>query len=84
MKEYIINIPEESSELVIELVERLGGSVDSKERINKGVTKAGDKPQKKVVKPNKKTKKENIDHTFLFGKWKAFDIDAKKLREESW
>ena len=30
--------------------------------------------------------KENtkIDHTYLFGKWKDFNIDTKKLREESW
>ena len=28
--------------------------------------------------------KPKIDHTFLFNKWKNFDIDAKKIREESW
>lgn len=84
MKEIIINIPDDSSELVIELVERLGGSVDKKERGNKGLAKVNSKLQKKVVQSNKKKKKEKIDHTYLFGKWKDFDIDAKKLREESW
>ncbi len=84
MKEIIINIPDDSSELVIELVERLGGSVDKKERGNKGLAKVNSKLQKKVVLSNKKKKKEKIDHTYLFGKWKEFGIDAKKLREESW
>ncbi|MEO6838475.1 MAG: hypothetical protein ABI261_01955 [Ginsengibacter sp.] len=84
MKEITINIPDDSSDLVIDLVERLGGSVDIKERINKGVGKIKNKPQKKVTLSNKKTKKEKIDHTYLFGKWKGFDIDAKKLRKESW
>ena len=84
MKEIIINVPDDSSELVIELVERLGGRVGKKERTNKRLTKANNKPQKKVTQSNKKEKKEKIDHTYLFGKWKEFDIDAKKLREESW
>ncbi len=67
MKEMIINIPEESSTLVTELVEKLGGSV---------------KPARK--RSDVKKKKEKPDPTFLFGKWKDFDIDARKLREELW
>ena len=67
MKEMIINIPEDSSSLVTELVEKLGGNV---------------KPERK--KSPAKKKKEKPDPTFLFGKWKNFDIDARKLREELW
>jgi len=67
MKEMIINIPEESSTLVTELVEKLGGNVKSAKKKSAG-----------------KTKKEKPEPTFLFGKWKDFDIDARKLREELW
>jgi hypothetical protein len=68
MKEMVINIPEESSTLVTELVEKLGGSV---------------RPVKK--KPTAKKKRaKHVAHDFLFGKWKNFDIDARKLREELW
>jgi len=84
MKEITINIPDDSSELVIELVERLGGSVDKKEESNKEFPKIRNKLPKKSTKSNKKTKKEKIDHTYLFGKWKEYDIDARKLREQSW
>ena len=35
--------------------------------------------KKQKIKPSKKVKKEKIDHTYLFGKWKDFDIDPKKL-----
>jgi len=68
MKEMIINIPEESSNLVTELVEKLGGSV---------------KPGNKKATAKKK-KAKPVEHDFLFGKWKDYDIDARKLREELW
>ena len=84
MKEITINIPDESSDLVIELVERLGGNVDKKESKSTGVSKANKVSQKKVAASTRKIKKEKIDHTYLFGKWKNFDIDARKLREQSW
>jgi hypothetical protein len=111
MKEITINIPDESSELVIELVERLGGSVDrsTAERFSKmkrnvslskkkkgdqlallgkhtglDLEKGGNKQKNKVAQSSKKTKKEKIDHTYLFGKWNDFDIDIKKIREELW
>lgn len=84
MKEITINIPDESSDLVIELVERLGGNVDKKESKSTGVSKANKGSQKKVTPSTGKAKKEKIDHTYLFGKWKNFDIDARKLREQSW
>ncbi|MEO8823723.1 MAG: hypothetical protein ABI366_09110 [Ginsengibacter sp.] len=83
MKEITINIPDESSELLIELVERLGGCVDKKKKITKERVNIKSKPKKNIGQSDK-TKKEKIDHTWLFGKWKDFDIDAKKLREESW
>ena len=104
MKEITIRIPDDSSELLTELVERLGGSIDKKEVINKRIIKSS-KNKKKVVnssdkkkdiplalfgtkkeiaQSNKKLKKEKIDHTYLFGKWKDFDIDIKKIREELW
>lgn len=83
MKEITINIPDESSELVIELVEKLGGSVEKRKKISKERVNINSKPKKDIAKSGKK-KKEKIDHTWLFGKWKNFDIDAKKLREESW
>ena len=84
MKEITINIPDDASELVIELVEKLGGSVDKKEKVTKVSANVNSMSPKKVTQSNKKKRKEKIDHTYLFGKWKDFDIDAKKLRQESW
>jgi hypothetical protein len=70
MKEMTIKIPDDSTELVAELVEKLGGSVKVKEeKIVSSVKK-------------KKMKKKKPDPTFLFGKWKDFDEDARKIREE--
>ena len=84
MKEITINIPDESSELVIELVERLGGCVHKGKKRKNETSIARSKPQKRGIQSIKKTKKEKIDHTYLFGKWKDFDIDIKKIREEQW
>ncbi|HEX5154122.1 MAG TPA: hypothetical protein VFW07_21895 [Parafilimonas sp.] len=70
MKEMIINIPDDSTTLVTELVEKLGGSVKEK--------KAKSDLEKKNLK------KDKPEPTFLFGKWKSFNIDPKKLREELW
>ena len=68
-----IQVPDDSVEFVEEFVERIGGNVEEKEE------------EKKPVKKSKaKRSKEKIDHTYLFGKWKDFDIDARKLREETW
>ena len=70
MKEYIISIPEDSEEIVTAVMEKFGvKATEIKKR----------KPTAKKTTPKKK-----IDHTYLFGKWKDFDIDAKKLREQSW
>jgi hypothetical protein len=72
MKEMLIKIPEDSTELMTVLVEKLGGSVATKEK-----KKAG--KEKKT-----KSRKQKPEPTFLFGKWKDFDIDARKLREDLW
>ena len=81
MKEISINIPDESSELVIELVERLGGTINKKERINKGVAKINNNSLKEVSQSNKIINKEKMDHTYICRKLKNFDIDTKKIRE---
>jgi hypothetical protein len=76
MKEYIVRIPEDSEEIITAVMEKFG--VQATE-IKKKKT-----PAKKPVSKKKAASKEKINHTYLFGKWKDFDIDAKKLREESW
>ena len=77
MKEYIVRIPEDSEEIITAVMEKFG--VQATE-IKKRKT-----PAKKPVSKKKTAKpKEKIDHTYLFGKWKDFDIDAEKLREELW
>lgn len=74
MGELIIDIAPEKEALIKEIVTELGGRV-----IETPKKKAG---KKKEIK--KSSRKEKIDHTFLFGKWKDFDIDPRKLREELW
>jgi len=69
MAEFIVNIAPEKEALVKELVDQLEDSVME---------------AKQKIKTKKRPAKEKIDHTFLFGKWKDFDIDAKKLRDELW
>lgn len=81
MKIMTIKVPDDSVEFVEEFVERIGGNVEEKELV-------GEKPKRekkvKTAKEKSGNKKGKIDHTFMFGKWKDFDIDAKKLREEAW
>jgi hypothetical protein len=72
MKEMIIKIPEDTTELLTELVEELGGTVKPEEKKSKSSLK------------NKKKKEKKSDPTFLFGKWKDFDVDARKIGEELW
>jgi len=70
--EFIINIAPEKEALVKELIEQFGGKVMEKsKKRTKSKIKKGD--GKKIGSP-----------TFLFGKWKDFDIDPKKLRDELW
>lgn len=77
MKEYIISIPEDSEEIVTAVMEKFGvKAVEIKKR--KPSTK------KTALKKKSATSKKKIDHTYLFGKWKNYDIDAEKLREELW
>ncbi|MEO6894619.1 MAG: hypothetical protein ABI136_06245 [Ginsengibacter sp.] len=77
MKEYIVSIPEDSEEIITAVMEKFGvKAVEIKK------TKS---PTKKTASKKKSTiSKKKIDHTYLFGKWKDFDIDAEKLREELW
>lgn len=79
MKVMTIQVPDDSVEFVEEFVERIGGNVEEKEEEKKPIKKGKTKSVK-----SKKGKKEKIDHTYLFGKWKDFDIDARKLREQAW
>ncbi len=68
-----IQVPDDSVEFVEEFIGRIGGNIEEKEE-----------EKKQVKKSKEKESKEKIDHTYLFGKWKDFDIDARKLREETW
>ena len=77
MKEYIVRIPEESEQVVTAVMEKFGVKVTE---LKKG--KVIEKKMPSVKKMNHS--KSKIDHTYLFDKWKDFDIDAKKLRELSW
>lgn len=83
MRELKVKIPEENSELATQLLEKLGGEVTVKKSIKNNVA-SKKKSVKKIASAKKKKIPRKIDHTFLFGKWKDFDIDPKKLREESW
>ena len=83
MKEIIVKIPDESSELVTQLLEKLGAEITHTKTIQKTSAKK-EKAKNKAKISKKKKLPQKIDHTFLFGKWKDFDIDPKKLRQESW
>ena len=77
MKEYIVRIPDDSEEIITAVMEKFG--VQATE-----IKKKKTIPKKPASKKKKATSKEKFDHTYLFGKWKDFDIDAEKLRKESW
>ena len=80
MAELIINIAPEKENLIKMLVEELGGEVIKESKPKKGASK-----QKGKKSPAKGPKKEEkLLPTFLFGRWKDFDIDPRKLREETW
>jgi hypothetical protein len=80
MKEITINIPDDSSELVIELVERLGGSVDKKEKIKKGVPKSS----KTGIRVSNSSNKKKGDPLSLFGKYPDFPLNPKTYRKDLW
>lgn len=46
--------------------------------------KLGAKVKEKETAPDKKMKEAGVSPTFLFGKWKNIDLDAKELRQKSW
>ena len=73
MKEITINIPDDTSELVIELVERLGGSVNKK----------GIPLRQRKLKASSSNKKKG-DPLALFGKYPDFPLNPKTYRKELW
>ncbi|MDQ6901984.1 MAG: hypothetical protein M3139_03095 [Bacteroidota bacterium] len=75
MKEYIVKIPEAEVKAVSYVLEKFGAEIIPVQIKSK---------KEKIAKSLKKATKEKIDHTYLFDKWKDFDIDPNKLREESW
>ncbi len=78
MKEIIVKIPDENSALATQLLEKLGAEIEER----KMVTKNSKVKKSKVSK--KKASSEKISPTYLFGKWKDLDIDAKQIRKEAW
>ena len=77
MKEYIIRIPEDSEQVVTAVMEKFGVKATK-------LKKRKAAPKTVLSKQKKTSLKGKIDHTYLFNKWKDFDIDAKKLRDQSW
>ena len=71
MKEVIVRIPEESEEMLTAIIEKFGAQIEEVK-------------QKKKKNSGKKKLNIKASPTFLFGKWKDVDIDARKLREEAW
>lgn len=83
MKEIIVKIPEENVDLASQLLNKLGAEITGKGNSKKSQSnKLVEKKKKTITK--KKIKPQKISPTYLFGKWKNLDIDAKKLREEAW
>ena len=80
MKEITIQIPQESKELVMELVLRLGGSIE-KELFDKKKrsTKA---PKSKISNSSTSEKKDNP--FALFGKYPDFPLHPKTYRNDLW
>jgi hypothetical protein len=66
MKEMLVKIPEESTEFVTELLQKLGVHLE-------------DTSNKKIKK-----NKNSVSPTYLFGKWKDLDLNAKTLRKNLW
>jgi hypothetical protein len=83
MKEIFVKISDENIELASQILEKLGAEIIEKKTI---VRKSKAKKLKNVkqIIVKKKKKSEKVSPTYLFGKWKTLDIDAKKLRKEAW
>lgn len=75
MKEVTYKIPDDLSELITELVEKLGGFVEKK---------AMQKIQLKKNSKKNSEEKKTISPTFLFGKWKDLDLDPVTYRDKLW
>ena len=76
MTELIINIAPEKEHLIKMLVEELGGKVIKESAPSQKINS-----KKEALK---KKEDQEVSPTFLFGKWKDLDLDAKKLREDAW
>lgn len=81
MREIFVKIPEENIELASQILEKLGAEIIEKKAI---VRKPNPKKGVKQIIIQKKKLPEKISPTYLFGKWKNLEIDAKKLRTEAW
>jgi len=46
--------------------------------------KLGAKVKEKETAPAKEMRAASVSPTYLFGKWKNIDWDAKELRQKSW
>lgn len=86
MKEIIVKISDEKMDQATQLLEKLGAEIKEKKvLIRKPKIKKSKNAKKIAVKKVKKKRlSEKISPTYLFGKWKNLDIDAKKLRKEAW
>jgi hypothetical protein len=83
MREIFVKIPEENVELASQLLEKLGAEIKEKKTIVRKPNAKKPKGEKQIILKKKK-RSEKISPTYLFGKWKNLDIDAKKLRKEAW
>ncbi len=70
MKEFVVKVPDETTELVTELVERLGGEVQEKKTTNRSTSKK--------ITPQKITPLD------FFGKYPDFPLDPETYREQLW
>lgn len=77
MKEIIVKVRDEDSELVTQLLEKLGAEVTERKA-------PANRSSRNEQKDTKKSHIGNISPTYLFGKWKNLDLDAKKLRDRAW
>lgn len=80
MKEITIQIPEESTELVRELVLRLGGSIEKEvfEKKKRSIKV----PKSKISNSSTSQKKDNA--FALFGKYPDFPLHPKTYRNDLW
>ena len=80
MKEITIQIPTESTELVMELVLRLGGSIEKEDSEKKKVSTKGPKSKTR----NSSTPKKKDNPFALFGKYPNFPLHPKTYRNDLW